>query len=86
VGRGCVNVFLAISDWVYVVKVLQQNESALFCGFSCKSLAGLKTYKSERAIQNSDCTVLRRQQAAAEIQSLFICRVKEQVSQCKVYF
>lgn len=82
-GLFFVNVFLASSRFV---SVLEKRLNKSLCGFSCKFLGGLKKYKSERAIQNSDRRVLRRQQASAEIQSLFICFLKEQVSPYKVYF
>lgn len=56
-----------------MVKTPEQKDGAFLCSFSCKFVEGLKKYKSENQIQISDCAVFRRQQAAAEIQRLFIC-------------
>lgn len=71
---------------VYVVQTPKQAPSALLCSLSCKFLGKLEKYKSKKPIQNSDRRVLRRQQASAETQSLFICSLKEQVSPCNIYF
>lgn len=74
-GLLFVNVFLAPLTLLWCDRLW-----LWLCSVSCKFLGGLRKYKSERAIQNSNRRVLRRQQASAEIQSLFICFLKEQVS------
>lgn len=85
-GHFFVHVFLTYSDLIKELRCNRLNKSTIPCSVSCKFLGRLKKYKSDRAIQGSDRRVLRRQQASAEIQSVFICLLKEQVSPYEVYF
>lgn len=78
-GYFSVNVFLASSASVVWAPEQKYSASQLLVVNSLKGWRIISAIKS--AIQSSD---RRRQQASAEIQSLFICFLKEQVS--SLYF